>query len=67
MFKTDIAFKSDINKNFLPFVTAFMVFIASIIFATRTFRFFGTVARLLVEFLLFILKTDLIAEINYKI
>ena len=34
MFKTDIAFKSDINKSFLPFVTAFMVFIASIIFAT---------------------------------
>ncbi len=34
MFKTDIAFKSDLNKGFLPFITAFMVFIASIIFAT---------------------------------
>jgi cell division transport system permease protein len=34
MFKTDIAFKSDINRGFLPFITAFMVFLASIIFAT---------------------------------
>ena len=34
MFKTDIAFKTDINKGFLPFITAFMVFLASITFAT---------------------------------
>ena len=34
MFKTDIAFKTDINQNFLPFITAFMVFLASITFAT---------------------------------
>ena len=34
MFKTDIAFKTDINKSFLPFITAFMVFLASITFAT---------------------------------
>lgn len=34
MLKTDIAFKSDINKGFLPFITAFMVFLASITFAT---------------------------------
>ena len=34
MFKTDIAFKSDINKGFLPLITAFMVFLASITFAT---------------------------------
>lgn len=32
--KTDIAFKSDINKGFLPFITAFMVFLACITFAT---------------------------------
>lgn len=34
MFKTDIAFKTDVNHNFLPFITAFMVFLASITFAT---------------------------------
>ena len=34
MLKTDIAFKSDINKGFLPLITAFMVFLASITFAT---------------------------------
>ena len=34
MFKTDIAFKSDTNKGFLPFITAFMVFLACITFAT---------------------------------
>ncbi len=34
MLKTDIAFKTDLNKNFLPFITAFMVFVASITFAT---------------------------------
>lgn len=34
MLKTDIAFKSDINKGFLPFITAFMVFLACITLAT---------------------------------
>ncbi|MCR5507024.1 MAG: hypothetical protein K6F04_04215 [bacterium] len=34
MLKTDIAFKTDLNKGFLPFITAFMVFVASITFAT---------------------------------
>lgn len=34
MLKTDIAFKTDLNKGFLPFITAFMVFLASITFAT---------------------------------
>ncbi|MDR2098668.1 MAG: hypothetical protein LBO78_01425 [Rickettsiales bacterium] len=34
MFRTDIAFKSDVNRGFLPFITAFMVFLASLIFAT---------------------------------
>ena len=34
MLKTDIAFKTDLNKSFLPFITAFMVFVASITLAT---------------------------------
>ena len=34
MLKTDIAFKTDLNKGFLPFITAFMVFVASITLAT---------------------------------
>ena len=34
MLKTDIAFKTDLNKGFLPFITAFMVFVASITYAT---------------------------------
>ncbi len=34
MLKTDIAFKTDLNKGFLPFITAFMVFVACITFAT---------------------------------
>ncbi len=35
MFKTDIAFKTETNKGFLPFISSFMVFIACIIFASN--------------------------------
>lgn len=34
MFKPDIAFKTETNKGFLPFISGFMVFIACIIFAS---------------------------------
>ena len=34
MFNSDIAFKSDINRAFLPFVAGFMVFMAALVLAT---------------------------------
>ncbi|MDR1008675.1 MAG: hypothetical protein LBL52_00280 [Rickettsiales bacterium] len=34
LLKTDIALKSDINRGFLPFITAFMVFMACLVLAT---------------------------------